>query len=209
MDNKKTLSRIDDVVEICHLEDYIDVIIGKLSRGFRQRVGIAQSIIHEPEVLIMDEPTVGIDPIQVAMTRQLIKELGKERTVLLSTHILPEVSIICERVIIIHEGKIVAQDSIENLSSVVSGVRRFKLEVAGPSIQVTERLRRLQGVTKIRYDGAFYIIECSPGQDPRSKISEAIIEGGWTLLSLEGIEMSLEDIFLKLTTRDDTEEMAR
>jgi ABC-2 type transport system ATP-binding protein len=204
LDKNRIKTRIDDVVEICHLEEYIDVYIGKLSRGFRQRVGIAQAIIHEPEVLIMDEPTVGIDPIQVAMTRQLIKELGKERTVLLSTHILPEVSIICERVIIINEGKIVAQDSIENLSSVVSGVKRFRLEVAGPSKMITERLRRLQGIEKIRYDGSNYIIESAPGQDPRSRISEAIIQSGWTLLSLEAIEMSLEDIFLKLTTHEET-----
>ena len=153
----------------------------------------------------MDEPTVGIDPIQVAMTRQLIKELGKERTVLLSTHILPEVSIICERVIIIHEGKIVAQDSIENLSSVVSGVKRFRLEVNGPSKQITEKLRRLPGVVRIRYDGSTYTVECAAGQDPRSKISEAIIQSGWTLLSLEAVEMRLEDIFLKLTTHEETE----
>ncbi|MEK7353964.1 MAG: ATP-binding cassette domain-containing protein [Chloroflexota bacterium] len=206
MDKNRIKTRIDDVVEICHLEEYIDVIIGKLSKGFRQRVGIAQAIIHEPEVLIMDEPTVGIDPIQVSMTRQLIKELGKERTVLLSTHILPEVSIICERVIIINEGKIVAEDSIENLSSTVSGVKRFRLEVDGPSKQIIERLRRLPGIEKIRYDGSNYIIECAAGQDPRSKISEAIIQSGWTLLSLEAIEMSLEDIFLKLTTEEETEE---
>ena len=206
LDRNRIKTRIEDVVEICHLEEYIDVLIGKLSRGFRQRVGIAQAIIHEPEVLIMDEPTVGIDPIQVAMTRQLIKELGKERTVLLSTHILPEVSIICERVIIIHEGRIVAQDSIENLSSVVSGVKRFRLEVDGPSKQITEKLRRLPGVVKIRYDGSTYIVECAAGQDPRSKISEAIIQSGWTLLSLEAVELSLEDIFLKLTTQDETKE---
>jgi len=205
LDRNRIKARIEDVVETCHLEEYIDVLIGKLSRGFRQRVGIAQAIIHEPEVLIMDEPTVGIDPIQVAMTRQLIKELGKERTVLLSTHILPEVSIICERVIIIHEGKIVAQDSIENLSSVVSGVKRFRLEVNGPSKQITEKLRRLPGVVRIRYDGSTYIVECASGQDPRSKISEAIIQSGWTLLSLEAVEMSLEDIFLKLTTHEETE----
>ena len=205
LDRNRIKARIEDVVETCHLEEYIDVLIGKLSRGFRQRVGIAQAIIHEPEVLIMDEPTVGIDPIQVAMTRQLIKELGKERTVLLSTHILPEVSIICERVIIIHEGKIVAQDSIENLSSVVSGVKRFRLEVNGPSKQITEKLRRLPGVVRIRYDGSTYIVECAAGQDPRSKISEAIIQSGWTLLSLEAVEMSLEDIFLKLTTHEETE----
>lgn len=206
LNKNRIKTRIDDVVETCHLEEYIDVIIGKLSKGFRQRVGIAQAIIHEPDVLIMDEPTVGIDPIQVAGTRQLIKELGKEHTVLLSTHILPEVSMTCERVIIINEGKIVAEDSIENLSSVVSGVKRFRLEVTGPSKQIMERLRRLQGVLKIRYDGSNYIIECAAGQDPRSKITEAIVQSGWTLLSLETVEMSLEDIFLKLTAEEETDQ---
>lgn len=206
LDKNRTRARIDDVVEMCHLEEYIDVFIGKLSRGFRQRVGIAQAIIHEPEVLIMDEPTVGIDPIQVAGTRQLIKELGKDRTVLLSTHILPEVSMTCQRVIIIHEGKIVAQDSIENLAAVVGGVKRFRLEVAGPSKQVMERLRRVQGVRKVNYDGFKYTIECSAEQDPRSKLTEAIVQGGWTLLSLEAVEMSLEDIFLKLTTEEETDQ---
>ncbi|MFC1988509.1 ATP-binding cassette domain-containing protein [Chloroflexota bacterium] len=205
LDKNRRKTRINDVVEICHLEEYIDVIIGKLSRGFRQRVGIAQAIIHEPEVLIMDEPTVGIDPIQVTMTRQLIKELGKEHTVLLSTHILPEVSITCERVIIIHEGKIVAQDSIENLSSMVSGSRRFRLEVTGPSKQVIERLRKVDGVLRVRYDGSTYTVESSAGQDPRAMITEAIVKGGWTLLSMESVSMSLEDIFLKLTAEEETD----
>jgi len=204
LDNNRIKTRIDDVVGICHLEDYIDVIIGKLSKGFRQRVGVAQAIIHEPEVLILDEPTVGIDPIQVAMTRQLIKDLGKEHTILLSTHILPEVSITCERVIIIHEGKIVAQDSIENLSTLVSGSKRFRLEVEGPSKQVAERLRQLDGILRVRYDGSQYVVESSAGQDPRPKIMEAMVQGGWTLLSLESVEMSLEDIFLKLTTEEET-----
>jgi len=204
LEKNRIKSRIEDVVGLCHLEEYIDVIIGKLSRGFRQRVGVAQAIIHEPEVLIMDEPTVGIDPIQVTMTRQLIKELGKDRTVLLSTHILPEVSITCERVIIIHEGRIVAEDSIDNLSSSVGGSRRFRLEVSGPSKQVAERLRKVDGVLKVNYDGLHYIIECSAGQDPRAKITEAIVKGNWTLLSLESVAMSLEDIFLKLTTEEET-----
>ena len=206
LDNNRIKTRINDVVQTCHLEEYIDVIIGKLSRGFRQRVGIAQAIIHEPEVLIMDEPTVGIDPIQVSMTRQLIKELGKQRTVLLSTHILPEVSMICERVIIINEGKIAADHSIEELSSSVSGVKRFRLEVDGPSKQIIERLRRVPGISKVSFDSLHYAVESAAGQDPRSKISEAIIQSGWTLLALEAVEMSLEDIFLKLTRDEKTEE---
>ena len=112
LDKSKTRSSVDKVVQQCGLEEYIDVILGKLSKGFKQRVGLAQAIIHDPEVLILDEPTIGIDPIQVAQTRQLIRQLGRDRTILLSTHILPEVSMICERVIIIHEGRIVAQDRI-------------------------------------------------------------------------------------------------
>ncbi len=206
MEKNNIKSRIDEVVEICHLEEYIDVLIGKLSKGFRQRVNVAQTIIHEPEVLILDEPTVGIDPIQVSMTRQLIKELGKERTVLLSTHILPEVSMTCERVIIIHEGKIVAKDSIKNLSSVVSGANRIRLEIEGPSKQIAERLRRIQDVKKVNYEGSQYFIEYAADKDPRSRITEAIVQGGWTLLSLENVEMSLEDIFLKLTTEEEPED---
>ena len=204
MDKNRIVSRIDDVVEICHLEEYVDVIIGKLSKGFRQRVGVAQTIFHEPEVLILDEPTVGIDPIQVATTRQLIKELGKEHTVLLSTHILPEVSMTCERVIIIHEGKIVAEDSIKNLSSMVSGTQRIRLEVEGPSKKIAERLRQIKGIIRVSYEDTRYTVECSAGEDPRSQIMEAIVQGGWALLSLETVEMSLEDIFLKLTTEEET-----
>ncbi len=207
LDTNRIRTRIDEVVDICHLEEYIDVIIGKLSKGFRQRVGVAQAIIHTPEVLILDEPTIGIDPIQVAMTRQLIKELGKKSTtILLSTHILPEVSVTCERVIIIHEGRIVAEDRIENLSSMISGAKRIRLEVEGPSAKVAERLRQVKGVRRVSYDESYYIVECPPNQDLRGKITEAIVQGGWTLLSVESIEMSLEDIFLKLTAEEESSE---
>ena len=204
LDKNRIKTRIEEVVDVCHLEEYVDVLIGKLSKGFRQRVGVAQAIIHEPEVLILDEPTIGIDPIQVAMTRQLIKELGKERTILLSTHILPEASMTCERVLIINEGRIVAEDRIENLSSLISSSKRIRLEVAGPAGRVAERLRQVEGVLQVSYQDSHYIVECSAGQDPRGKIMETIVQGGWTLLSLESIEMSLEDIFLKLTTGEET-----
>lgn len=206
LDKRKREARIEEVVEICHLKEYIDVFIGKLSKGFRQRVGVAQAIIHEPDVLILDEPTIGIDPIQVAMTRQLIKELGKEHTILLSTHILPEVSMTCERVIIINEGKIVAEDRIDNLSSMIGGERRIRLEVGGPYKEVVKRLRQIDGVQQVNYKGTHYIVESSAGQDIRSKITAAIVQSGWTLLSVESIEMSLEDIFLKLTTEEEIEQ---
>ena len=204
LDKNRVKTRVEEVVDICHLEEYIDVLIGKLSKGFRQRVGVAQAIIHEPGVLILDEPTIGIDPIQVAMTRQLIKKLGEERTILLSTHILSEVSVTCDRVIIINEGRIIAEDRIENLSSLVSGSKRIRLEVEGPAEKVAEHLRRIEGVLQVSYEDSHYIVECSAGQDPRGKIMETIVQGGWTLLSLESIGMSLEDIFLKLTTEEKT-----
>lgn len=203
LDKNEAKKRIKKVVELCHLEDYIEVHIGKLSKGFRQRTGIAQALIHDPEVLILDEPTVGIDPIQVATTRQLIKELAKKRTVLLSTHILPEVSMTCERVIIIHEGRIVAEDRIENLSSLISGSKRIRVEVNGSPTKVTERLRRIPNVLKVSYQTPYHTVVCPPEQDLRGKITEAIFQSGWTLLSLESIEMSLEDIFLKLTTKEE------
>jgi ABC-2 type transport system ATP-binding protein len=196
-------NRISDVIEICRLEKYADVFISKLSKGYRQRVGVAQAIVHEPEVLILDEPTVGIDPIQVATTRQLIKELGKEHTVILSTHILSEVSAICERVIIINEGKIVAEDMIENLSSLVAGAKRIRLEIKGPSTQITECLRQVKGISRIAYEEGHFIVEYPGKMDLRSKITEAIVQGGFTLLALESVTMSLEDIFLKLTAEED------
>ena len=203
LDKNRIKTRIEEVVDVCHLEEYVDVLIGKLSKGFRQRVGVAQAIIHEPEVLILDEPTIGIDPIQVAMTRRLIKELGKKRTILLSSHILPEVSMTCERVIIINEGKIVAEDRIENLSTLVSGSKRIRLEVEGPAEMVTQRLRQIKGVLRVSYEDSRYIVECAAGQDPRGKIMETIVQSGWSLLSMEYIGMSLEDIFLKLTTEEE------
>jgi ABC-2 type transport system ATP-binding protein len=205
VDRVKTRKRIVDVVTLCHLEEYADTIIGKLSRGFRQRVGLAQAIIHEPEVLILDEPTVGIDPIQVSQTRSLIKELGKEHTILLSTHILPEVSLTCSRVIIIHGGKIVAEDRIENLSAIMKGARRLRLEVKGPHDQIVKRLQRIDGVRKVTKEGNYLIIESPMSVDPRGQITETIVKSGWTLLSIEAVEMSLEDIFLQLTTKEDSE----
>lgn len=202
----KLKGRVSDVIEQCHLQEYADVHIGKLSKGFRQRVGVAQAIVHEPEVLILDEPTIGIDPIQIASTRQLIRELGKERTVLISTHILPEVSVICERAIILDHGKIVAEDKIENLSSLVTGSRRIRLEIEGPTKKISEKLRSIKGVTRVSYQDSRFVVEYPSTQDLRSKISEAVVQGGFTLLSSESVEMSLEDVFLKLTASDEVEE---
>ncbi len=199
LDARRTRARIDRVVETCRLEEYIDVILARLSKGFRQRVGLAQAIIHEPQVLILDEPTVGIDPIQVAQTRDLIRELGKEHTILLSTHILPEVSMICERVIIIHQGRIVAQDRIENLTALLRGSSRIRLRVQGPDGEVTRRLREIEGVQAVRFEKPHHFVDFPSDREPRAEITESIVRSGWTLLTMEAVEMSLEEIFLELT----------
>jgi ABC-2 type transport system ATP-binding protein len=201
----QTRSRVDEVVEQCGLQEYIGVTLGKLSKGFKQRVGLAQAIVHDPEVLILDEPTIGIDPIQVAQTRQLIRRLGKNRTILLSTHILPEISMICERVIIIHKGKIVAQDSIENLSAILSGGNRIHLKIRGDAGKVTERLKQIESIQSVTYESPVHIVEFAADREPRTEIMEAVVQSGWTLLAMESAEMNLEDIFLRLTTREEAD----
>ena len=136
MNSKKIKQRITEVIETCSLQDYYKTIIGKLSKGYKQRVGIGQAILHEPDVLVLDEPTIGIDPIQVVETRQLIKGLGEAHTLILSSHILPEVSMICDRVIIINEGQIAAVDNPKNLGTNLSGVERVEIEVKGPNQEI-------------------------------------------------------------------------
>jgi ABC-2 type transport system ATP-binding protein len=199
---KKLVKRINNVIERCELEEYARVLIGKLSKGYKQRVGVAQSIVHEPDVLILDEPTVGIDPIQVTATRQLIKELGKEHTVILSTHILSEVSAICERVIIINEGKIVAEDRIENLSALLAGSKRVRLEISGPPAKIIDCLKQVSGVSRVSQKDSYYLVEYPASYDLRGKITEAISRSNLTLLALESVAFSLEDIFIKLTKEE-------
>ena len=199
--------RIGDAVDLCRLGEYHKTIIGKLSKGFRQRVGVAQAIIHEPEVLVLDEPTIGIDPIQVVETRRLIQDLGKSQTVVLSSHILPEVSMICQRVMIINEGKIVAEDTPSNLAQRLQGVNRMEVEVGGPSNDVISALRKVNGVTDVSHRSTqgkdLYMIQARGGQDLRDEISKAVVSSGWSLLSMQSVGMSLEDIFLKLTTNEE------
>ena len=200
--------RIADVIDVCRLGDYRKTQIGKLSKGFRQRVGIAQAIIHEPEVLILDEPTIGIDPIQVVETRRLIQDLGKEQTVVLSSHILPEVSMICGRVLIINEGRIVAEDTPSNLAQRFQGMDRLEVEIGGPVAQVLTALRNVKGVAEVNHrrlqERELYDIQLGRGQDLRDEISRAVISNGWSLLSMQVVGMSLEDIFLKLTTQEES-----
>ena len=207
MPPKSIKRRIGEVIDVCRLGDYRTTFIGKLSKGFRQRVGIAQAIIHEPEVLVLDEPTIGIDPIQVVETRRLIQDLGEAQTVVLSSHILPEVSMICQRVLIIHEGKIVAEDTPSNLAERLQGAEQMEVEIGGPVAQVLAALRKVTGVTDVTNRSVqnrnIYSIQARHGQDLRDEISRAVISSGWSLLSMQSVGMSLEDIFLRLTTHEE------
>jgi len=211
MSSKAIRQRISEVIDRCRLGDYTHSLIGKLSKGFRQRVGIAQAILHEPPVLIMDEPTIGIDPIQVVETRKLIKELGGEHTLILSTHILPEVSMVCERILVIHEGQIVAEDRPTDLATRLQGAERVELEVRGPSPEVMQTLRNIKGVQDIvrHRDGevSSYTVTARRGSDLREEIARAIVSRGWGLLKMDVVAMSLEEIFLKLTIHEDLEEV--
>ena len=206
MDKGWRKRRIEEVIEITRLGEYQSSLIGKLSKGFRQRVGIAQAILHEPEVLIMDEPTIGIDPIQVVETRSLIKGFGGDHTVILSTHILPEVSMVCDRVIIIHEGQVVAIDKPENLSERLRGTERIEADIRGPAAQVMTALRNVQGVREVRRTGegdvSSYYIESNAGAVVGEEIAALVIGQGWGLLKLQPIQMSLEEIFLRLTATE-------
>ena len=208
MNPKVIKARIGDVIDSCHLGDYRRVHIGKLSKGFRQRVGIAQAVLHEPDVLILDEPTIGIDPIQVVETRQLIKDLAGSHTVILSTHILPEVSTLCNRVLIINEGQIVAEDTPKDLAERLQGVERLEVEIQGPMAEVMQSLEKIRGVVGVTCstsegDRNIYKIQARRGLDLRPTVSRAVISNGWSLLNLQLVGMSLEEIFLKLTTDEE------
>ena len=209
MNPKRIKVRTGETIDICRLGDYRKSLIGKLSKGFRQRVGIAQAILHEPEILVLDEPTIGIDPIQVVETRGLIKDVGKEHTIILSTHILPEVSMVCQRVLIINEGQIMAEDSPKNLAERLQGVEKVQVEVRGPEPEITKALKGVRGVVNVSHtsdgDRHTYTVEAKRGLDLRSTISRVVISNGWSLLTIQLIGMSLEEIFLKLTTTEDLE----
>ena len=207
LSNAKVAKRSGQVIDTCRLGEYRDTLIGKLSKGFRQRVGIAQAIIHEPDVLILDEPTIGIDPRQVVETRNLIKELGGEHTVILSTHILPEVSMVCGRVIIINEGRVVAMDKPQNLSDRLGGASRIVMDVRGPDREIVQTLSKVEGVKTVTSEDLGgrqrYTVDFRPNKDLREDLARLVVNRGWGLLALQPQGLSLEEIFLKLTTRED------
>src|SRR5438094_183634 len=203
--------RIEHVCERCAIADVKKKQLGKLSRGFRQRVGLAQAIIHNPEVLILDEPTAGLDPKQINETRDLIKSLAGDHTIILSTHILPEVEQTCEQVVIINKGKIVATDSVRNLRSRARGGESVIVEVAGgegglETEEVRQRLAQIAGVSNVTLKESHeghYTFEIESDKDfVRGDLARAVVASGWELNELRATAMSLEEIFLQLTREE-------
>ena len=195
------------VMERVSITDVKDRIIAKLSKGYKQRVGIAQSLLNDPPVLILDEPTIGLDPKQIHEVRQLVKDLAGQHTVVLSTHILPEVEQTCHRVIIIDRGKIVAVDTPQNLRLQLQGGERVSVEVQGPGPEILSTLKAMAGVVDVQKvaedDGRHrYLVEGELRKDIRSDLARTIVQRGWGLYELQSTAMSLEDIFLKLTTAE-------
>jgi ABC-2 type transport system ATP-binding protein len=197
--------RVRAVMERTRIADVSERLTGKLSKGYRQRVGLAQAIIHNPEVLILDEPTAGLDPKQIIETRELIKELAGDHTIILSTHILPEVSQTCQRVVIINKGKVVAIDTPDNLTARLRGSETMYVQVDASGADPSTTLGRIPGVTRVveadRRDSVVgYEVGSEQGRDIRRDLARSIVTGGWGLLELRPMRMSLEDIFLSLTT---------
>lgn len=195
--------RVDEVLDMVGLIERSNGYIGNLSKGMRQRVGLAQALLHRPEVLILDEPTIGLDPGQVVEVRELIREIGKERTVLLSTHILHEAQNICDRVLIINKGKIVAEDTTENLQARLIGAERVVVRVRGEADELADTIKQVKGVREVetKEDGAVEF-EFASGKDLRPEVAKQVIKSGFDLLELRPLGMSLEDIFLELTGSD-------
>ncbi|NWF83794.1 MAG: ATP-binding cassette domain-containing protein [Bryobacteraceae bacterium] len=197
--------RVDEVTGRCAVGDVRQKLISKLSKGYRQRVGLAAALIHNPEVLILDEPTAGLDPKQIHETRDLIRGLAGDHTIILSTHILPEVEQTCDQVIIIKKGEIVATDSVANLTSRLRGQEAISVELAGAEQSAArERLEKIAGVTRVapkevRNGALFFEVESAPGQNVRAAVARAVVESGWDLLELKSLAVSLEDVFLELT----------
>jgi len=203
------LRRVNEVSEKCAVTDVRKTLIGKLSKGYKQRVGLAQAIIHNPDVLILDEPTAGLDPHQIIETRDLIKGLAGEHTIILSTHILPEVEQTCERVIIIAKGKLVAMDTVANLTSRLRGAETVALEVLASDAAIVQRsLEQVAGVSRVipkdHRDGKFnFTVESLEGRHIRPGLAKAVVDSGWELNELHAVGLSLEEIFLQLTATPD------
>src|SRR5438445_2472532 len=205
--------RVADVMERCLIADVQHRLIGKLSKGYRQRVGLAQAIVSDPEVLILDEPTIGLDPKQIAEIRALIKSLAGQHTVILSTHILPEVSMLCQGVIIINKGGIVAQGPIDTLVEQFFPTSRLEVEIVGPPPVVRDRIRAIPGVLSVQDQapangGARYTVEEARGRDVRAEIFQLAAQQRWDLLELKRVGMTLEEVFIRVVAGEESEESA-
>jgi ABC-2 type transport system ATP-binding protein len=204
----KRRAQVDEAVEKCGLGERRHEVIGRLSRGLRQRVGLAQAIVHDPEVLILDEPTAGLDPAQTRETRELITALGKEHTVVLSSHILPEVAATCQRVLIINQGRLVADDTPENLARRVAGAQGGEIEmlVQGERSEIESRLAALPGVDAVAISaggaGFWRVVVRSARADMRDELARVVVQAGFGLRELQARTVSLEDVFLHLTTEE-------
>ncbi|OLC17084.1 MAG: MFS transporter [Candidatus Rokubacteria bacterium 13_1_40CM_69_27] len=203
--------RVAEAMERCLITDVQSRLIGKLSKGYRQRVGLAQAIINDPHVLILDEPTIGLDPKQITEIRSLIKSLAGEHTVILSTHILPEVSMLCAGVIIINKGVIVAQGPIETLVEQFFPTARVQVEIAGPPAAVREGMRRIPGVLEVRAEAqedgrSTYVVESARGRDVRAEIFQLAAQQRWELRELKRVGMTLEEVFIRIVAGEDAAE---
>src|SRR5207249_770095 len=205
--------RVDEVSEKCAITDVRERQIGKLSKGYRQRVGLAQALIHNPDVLILDEPTAGLDPKQIIETRELIRGFAGQHTIVLSTHILPEVSKTCERVVVINAGKVVAEGTPDELTRRLQGYETVLVTAEGPEGDIKSRLERIAGVNLVEHRDLIqpqvggesrvtFEVHAEKGNDVRAELARAVVESSWKLYELKTSGMSLEDIFLKLTHED-------
>ena len=207
-----TLNRAKHLEEICEIVKITDVykrVIRNLSKGYRQRVGIAQALIGNPPVIIFDEPTVGLDPKQIIEIRNLIRSLGKDHTVILSTHILQEVQAVCDRIIIINKGRVVADELTENINRAVQGNRRYRVKICGPQREVLNMLNARSDIAYVEQldardsDAYTYLVEGANGLDMRKSLFHALAERGWPMIGLESLGMSLEDIFISVVNGSD------
>ena len=201
---KERKARVVEVMRKTHVHDMADRHCSKLSKGYKQRVGLAQALIHNPEVLILDEPTAGLDPKQIIETRQLIRGLAGSHTIVLSTHILPEVAQTCQRVVIINKGRVVAVDTPENLTNRLTGAETMFVHVDAPAGEAGPALASIPGVTRVVASdgGGTFEVESENGTDIRRELARTVVTRGWGLLELRPMRMSLEEIFLHLTTED-------
>ena len=200
--------RVDESLERCGIVDVQNQMIGTLSKGYRQRVGLADALLHDPKILILDEPTIGLDPNQIRQVRQLIRELGEKHTILLSTHILPEVEMVCGRVIIIDRGKLVANDTPANLLTKLKTGSVIEVQAKGPAAPIEKSLRGIAGVIKVEAKSntgatSNFVVEAGKDRDVREDIYRTFVKNDWVLLEMKKIAVTLEEIFHQLTTRED------